>query len=93
MKIKSKIDEIVCTSVTVSNLTQTPVISFSIGYKANGTRLGELSIDALVPEGELREVVDLLINNLEKKYASVWAEDEGSERTEQLEITGIVKEF
>lgn len=99
MKIKSKIDEIVCTSITINNrhMSGIPTIGWSIGYKGEGMNLGELSI---APGGNLASLpadvlsaVTLLMEGLEKYYASNFSAAEDAQQDKPREIEGLVKEF
>lgn len=99
MMIKSQIDEIVCTSVTINNRQRhgKPVIGWSIGYKAKGVNVGELSITPEAVFGSLpldvQSAAALLLEGLEKYYASNFSVTEDAQQDKPREIEGLVKEF
>ena len=93
MEIKTNIDEVVCTSISINALAFEPIVNVSFGYLAGGVRCGEVSyqpsaVKMLGPN--VQEKVEALIEALEEDFVKKFGTEKGDE---PREIEGLVKEF
>ena len=91
MKVKSKIDEVVCTGVTITG-GPSIIINAEFGYLADGFPCGQVEVVNLIDDDVGEKARDLL-NALEEFLGSKIGESDEGE-TETLEPKGLIpREF
>ena len=91
MKIKSNIDEVVCTGVSIGDGPSRPITA-EFGYLAGGMRCGHVEIVGIVDD-DVTEKVAALVGSVEKYFAKVVGEPEEA-KDKPRDIQGLVpKEF
>ena len=89
MKIKSNIDEIICTGVVIGPGAQSPT-SASFGYLSQGKPCGQVEITNILDEN-VRDRVDDLLDALEAYLASLIGESAEEVDERPKEIKGLIQ--